>query len=57
MDQFKWMEQGARSCYMLNGIVQRLRKNWFLLGVVCVITCAKLYPWIGAKGGKRFDVK
>ena len=53
MDQFKWMEQGARSCYMLNGIVQRLRKNWFLLGVVCVITCAKLYPWIGAKGGKN----
>lgn len=40
------------SCDMMSNVIQKIKKNWFLLGVVCVITCAKLYPWIGAKGGK-----
>lgn len=45
----------TRSSYIMTNMLQRLRKNWFLVGVVCVITCAKLWPWIGAKGGKRSD--
>lgn len=35
----------------LDGILASLRKRWFLLGVVMVIILAKLYPYLGAKGG------
>ena len=49
------MEQNIRDPIIT--MLQRLKKNWFLLGVVCVITCAKLWPWIGAKGGKRSDIE
>ena len=37
-----------------SGLVQEVRKRWFILGVVLVITLAKLFPPLGAKGG-RFD--
>jgi len=32
-------------------MVSLLRKNWFLIGIVVVISLAKLAPYIGAKGG------
>ena len=35
----------------LDGILASLRKRWFLLGVVVVIVLARLYPFLGAKGG------
>ena len=29
-----------------------IKRNWFLIGVVIVITLAKIAPEIGAKGGE-----
>lgn len=34
------------------GMLDRLRKDWFILGIVLVITVAKLEPAFGVKGGK-----
>ncbi|XP_034969808.1 sodium/bile acid cotransporter 7 isoform X3 [Zootoca vivipara] len=33
------------------GFLDRLRKDWFILGIVLVITVAKLEPAFGVKGG------
>ncbi|XP_073432332.1 sodium/bile acid cotransporter 7 isoform X2 [Dendrobates tinctorius] len=33
------------------GLLERLRKEWFILGIILVITAAKLEPAIGEKGG------
>uniref|UniRef100_A0A8D0GN31 Sodium/bile acid cotransporter 7 n=1 Tax=Sphenodon punctatus TaxID=8508 RepID=A0A8D0GN31_SPHPU len=33
------------------GLLERMRKEWFILGIVLVITVAKLEPAIGVKGG------
>ncbi|XP_015278412.1 PREDICTED: sodium/bile acid cotransporter 7 isoform X2 [Gekko japonicus] len=33
------------------GMLERLRKEWFILGIVLVITVAKLEPAFGVKGG------
>ncbi|XP_019337061.1 sodium/bile acid cotransporter 7 isoform X3 [Alligator mississippiensis] len=33
------------------GLPERLRKEWFLLGIVLAIAAAKLQPAVGAKGG------
>ena len=33
------------------GVLEEVRKRWFLIGVVAVISLAKMYPWFGAKGG------
>ncbi|XP_065885634.1 sodium/bile acid cotransporter 7-A-like [Dysidea avara] len=44
-------EERTTRCHLAANMVQRIKKNWFLLGVVCVITWAKLWPWLGAKGG------
>ena len=32
-------------------MLARLQKNWFLIGIVVVISLAKIAPFIGAKGG------
>lgn len=34
------------------GLPERLRKEWFLLGIVLAIAAAKLQPAVGAKGGE-----
>ncbi|XP_065845660.1 sodium/bile acid cotransporter 7-B-like [Oscarella lobularis] len=36
---------------MLPAILQKARKEWFLIGLICAIYVAKLYPYIGRKGG------
>ena len=46
-------EERTARCHLAANMLQRIKKNWFLLGVVCVITWAKLWPWLGAKGGKQ----
>ncbi|XP_074849332.1 sodium/bile acid cotransporter 7 isoform X4 [Carettochelys insculpta] len=33
------------------GLLERTRKEWFILGIVLVIAVAKLEPAVGAKGG------
>ena len=33
------------------GVLQEVRKRWFILGVVVVISLAKFFPPLGAKGG------
>ncbi|XP_062349858.1 sodium/bile acid cotransporter 7 isoform X2 [Cinclus cinclus] len=33
------------------GLVERLRKEWFILGIVLVIAVARLEPGVGVKGG------
>ncbi len=33
------------------GVLEKLKKNWFMLGIGLVILFAKLAPWIGKKGG------
>ncbi|XP_048365667.1 sodium/bile acid cotransporter 7 isoform X4 [Sphaerodactylus townsendi] len=33
------------------GMLDRLRKEWFILGIVLVIAVAKLEPAFGVKGG------
>ncbi|XP_024063367.1 sodium/bile acid cotransporter 7 isoform X3 [Trachemys scripta elegans] len=33
------------------GLLERTRKEWFILGIVLVIAVAKLEPAIGVKGG------
>ncbi|XP_026093135.1 sodium/bile acid cotransporter 7 [Carassius auratus] len=33
------------------GLIARARKEWFIIGIVLVITCAKLAPSVGVKGG------
>ena len=33
-------------------VLQEVRKRWFIVGVVVVITLAKIFPPLGAKGGK-----
>ncbi|XP_026524563.1 sodium/bile acid cotransporter 7 isoform X2 [Pseudonaja textilis] len=33
------------------GVLERLRKDWFMLGIVLAITVAKLEPAFGVKGG------
>ena len=32
-------------------MIEKIKKNWFMIGLVAVILCAKLAPWIGRKGG------
>eukprot|EP00111_Clytia_hemisphaerica_P009372 TCONS_00027503-protein len=32
-------------------LVEKLRKNWFMVGIVVFILLAKMAPWIGMKGG------
>lgn len=34
------------------GLLERTRKEWFILGIVLVIAVAKLEPAVGVKGGK-----
>lgn len=34
------------------GLLERLRKEWFILGIILVITAAKLEPSVGEKGGE-----
>lgn len=34
------------------GLIARVRKEWFIIGIVLVITCAKLAPSVGVKGGE-----
>jgi len=46
-------EERTKRCHLAANMLQRIKKNWFLLGVVCVITCARLWPWLGAKGGEQ----
>nr|XP_014350538.1 PREDICTED: sodium/bile acid cotransporter 7-A-like isoform X1 [Latimeria chalumnae] len=33
------------------GLLDRIRKEWFIIGIVLVITLAKLEPSLGVKGG------
>ncbi|XP_056346330.1 sodium/bile acid cotransporter 7 isoform X3 [Oenanthe melanoleuca] len=33
------------------GLLERLRKEWFILGIVLVIAVARLEPGVGVKGG------
>uniref|UniRef100_A0A673LPS3 Sodium/bile acid cotransporter n=1 Tax=Sinocyclocheilus rhinocerous TaxID=307959 RepID=A0A673LPS3_9TELE len=33
------------------GLIARVRKEWFIIGIVLVITCARLAPSVGVKGG------
>ncbi|XP_068125841.1 sodium/bile acid cotransporter 7 isoform X2 [Hyperolius riggenbachi] len=33
------------------GLLERLKKEWFILGIILVIAAAKLEPSIGEKGG------
>ncbi|XP_053316741.1 sodium/bile acid cotransporter 7 isoform X2 [Spea bombifrons] len=33
------------------GLLERLKKEWFIIGIILVITAAKLQPSIGEKGG------
>ncbi|KAM4810040.1 sodium/bile acid cotransporter 7 isoform 2-T2 [Rhinophrynus dorsalis] len=33
------------------GLLERMKKEWFILGIILVITAAKLEPSIGEKGG------
>ncbi|XP_031753856.1 sodium/bile acid cotransporter 7 isoform X2 [Xenopus tropicalis] len=33
------------------GLLERLRKEWFIVGIILVIAAAKLEPTIGGKGG------
>lgn len=28
-----------------------IKKHWFIVGVILVISCARLAPWVGAKQG------
>uniref|UniRef100_A0A672KL59 Uncharacterized protein n=1 Tax=Sinocyclocheilus grahami TaxID=75366 RepID=A0A672KL59_SINGR len=35
------------------GLIARVRKEWFIIGIVLVITCAKLAPSVGVKGGEN----
>ena len=32
-------------------LLEEVRKRWFLLGIICVISLAKLHPQLGAKEG------
>uniref|UniRef100_A0A8C1LHC4 Uncharacterized protein n=1 Tax=Cyprinus carpio TaxID=7962 RepID=A0A8C1LHC4_CYPCA len=32
------------------GLIARVRKEWFIIGILLVITCAKLAPSVGVKG-------
>lgn len=34
------------------GLLERLRKEWFILGIVLVIAVARLEPGVGVKGGE-----
>lgn len=34
------------------GLLERLRKEWFILGIVLVIAAARLEPAVGVKGGE-----
>ncbi|KAK4819018.1 hypothetical protein QYF61_024134 [Mycteria americana] len=34
------------------GLLERLRKEWFILGIVLVIAVARLEPAVGVKGGE-----
>lgn len=46
-------ESAARAAVRMSigGVLAQLRKHWFLIGVVAVITLAKLQPFLGAKEG------
>ena len=35
----------------MKSFLEEVQKRWFLLGIVAVITLAKLEPFLGAKGG------
>lgn len=34
------------------GLLERLRKEWFILGIVLAIAVARLEPAVGVKGGE-----
>lgn len=34
------------------GLLARIRKEWFIIGIVVAIACARLEPSVGVKGGK-----
>lgn len=34
------------------GLLERLRKDWFIVGIVLVIAVARLEPAVGVKGGE-----
>ncbi|XP_016086853.1 sodium/bile acid cotransporter 7-like [Sinocyclocheilus grahami] len=42
---------GCSSVRGAMGLIARVRKEWFIIGIVLVITCAKLAPSVGVKGG------
>ncbi|TRY98617.1 hypothetical protein DNTS_005291 [Danionella cerebrum] len=33
------------------GLIARVRKEWFIIGIVLAITCARLQPSVGVRGG------
>jgi hypothetical protein len=35
-------------------MIDIIRKNWFLIGIVLVIITARIEPSIGLKGGRKF---
>ncbi|KAI1238578.1 hypothetical protein IHE44_0013313 [Lamprotornis superbus] len=37
------------------GLLERLRKEWFILGIVLVIAVARLEPGVGVKGELKFE--
>ena len=41
------------SAMALSVVLHEAKKRWFILGVVTVITLAKIFPPLGAKGGRH----
>lgn len=42
--------------YWNMGLLARIRKEWFIIGIVLVILSAKLQPSVGVRGGERVGV-
>ena len=40
----------------MKSFLEEVQKRWFLLGIVAVITLAKLEPFLGAKGGACYMI-
>jgi hypothetical protein len=43
--------QRVKILLTMKSFLEEVQKRWFLLGIVAVITLAKLGPFLGAKGG------
>lgn len=37
------------------GLLEKIKENWFLIGIIVVILAARAEPSIGLKGGKSVD--